>query len=390
MKRLLILTSHPIQYNAPFFKLLTQRNRIIVKVLYTIGETGGNHFDKGFKQSVDWDIPLLEGYDYEFVQNISLKPGSYHFFGIINRGLKEKITHYQPDAILVYGWSFFSHLLTMISFKGKYKIFFRGDSTMLDEVNSNYIKRILRKFILKQVYKFIDIALFVGLQNKLYFQSNGVSSKKLIFSPHSIDNLRFFDQKNLFQDRINEWKQNLKITDKLVFIFIGKYESKKNPAILINAFKKITTHNVALLMVGSGEQEKALKELSKYNDNIIFIPFQNQSYMPIVYRLGDVLVLPSSGPGETWGLVVNEAFACGLPAIVSDKVGCFSDLINPKVTGWVFENGKQDDLFHCMEEAISLGKEGLKEMGSYSRSLIQNWNFEENAKILEEPMNLIK
>jgi len=58
------------------------------------------------------------------------------------------------------------------------------------------------------------------------------------------------------------------------------------------------------------------------------LPFQNQSRMPVVYRLGDLLVLPSAY-GETWGLAVNEAVACGRPVLVSDRVGCAADVVEP-------------------------------------------------------------
>jgi glycosyltransferase involved in cell wall biosynthesis len=83
-------------------------------------------------------------------------------------------------------------------------------------------------------------------------------------------------------------------------------------------------------MVGNGPLENQLKVLAEPHDFIRFIPFQNQSQMPIVYRLGDILCLPSKGPGETWGLAINEAMASGRPVIVTDKVGCAQDLLRDR------------------------------------------------------------
>ncbi|MGN6533252.1 MAG: glycosyltransferase family 1 protein, partial [Ginsengibacter sp.] len=83
--RLAIITTHPIQYNAPLFSLLAKRNTINIKVFYTWGEKVlQDKFDPGFGKNINWDIPLLEGYDFQFVSNISADPGSHHFGGIDN------------------------------------------------------------------------------------------------------------------------------------------------------------------------------------------------------------------------------------------------------------------------------------------------------------------
>ncbi len=58
--------------------------------------------------------------------------------------------------------------------------------------------------------------------------------------------------------------------------------------------------------------------------------------MPILYRLGNVFCLPSKGPGETWGLAVNEAMASSRPVIVSNKVGCAADLVSEGANGYLF------------------------------------------------------
>ena len=111
IKRLAIITTHPIQYNAPLFKLIQERGNIQVKVFYTWGEAVlKNKFDPGFGQHISWDIPLLDGYDYSFEKNISTNPGSHHFKGIDNPDLIGNITAWNADAVLVYGWCFKSHL----------------------------------------------------------------------------------------------------------------------------------------------------------------------------------------------------------------------------------------------------------------------------------------
>ena len=110
-KKLAIITTHPIQYNAPLFKLLTEKNQISIKVFYTWGEDSiKQKFDPGFQRNIEWDIPLLEGYDYAMVENVSKNPGSHHYKGIINPTLNKEIEEWGADAILIYGWNFNSHL----------------------------------------------------------------------------------------------------------------------------------------------------------------------------------------------------------------------------------------------------------------------------------------
>lgn len=110
--------------------------------------------------------------------------------------------------------------------------------------------------------------------------------------------------------------------------------------------------------------------------NVVFLEFQNQSRMPDVYRTGDVLVLPSKGRYETWGLAVNEAACCGLPAIVSSHVGCGPDLIDDGKTGWIFEAGNTEDLRRCLCEAAS-NRHQLGQMGStLQRAVLRGFSYE--------------
>jgi glycosyltransferase involved in cell wall biosynthesis len=84
------------------------------------------------------------------------------------------------------------------------------------------------------------------------------------------------------------------------------------------------------------------------------LPFQNQSRMPIVYRLGDVFVLPSLY-GETWGLAVNEALASNRPVLASNRVGCAADVITPEC-GFVFDPYDAMALTRALDEVVASRK----------------------------------
>ncbi|UEG49450.1 glycosyltransferase family 4 protein [Ferruginibacter lapsinanis] len=386
MKKLVIITTHPIQYNAPLFKLISSRKNIDLKIFYTWGQAKDKVYDPGFGREREWDIPLLDGYDYEFIDNVSKAPGSNHFQGIVNPSLIKKIEDFNPSAILVFGWSFNSHLKVLRHFKNKIPVWLRGDSNLLDMSSGVSIKKNLRKLFLKWVFKHIDKAFYVGTANKKYFLEYGVPENNTVFAPHAIDNNRFADNNGEYDNKAKEWRKELGIMEEnVVFLFAGKLESKKNPALLAMAFEKLAEDNAHLIIVGNGVLEQELKEKFKSVKNLHFIDFQNQSLMPVVYRLGDIFVLPSKGPGETWGLAINESMACGRSVLVSDKCGCAVDLVQNGKNGYVFRSDDMTDLCEKMKIMISQ-KKNFKDMSAVSLSIIKNWSFENVAKAIEKSL----
>ena len=390
MKRLAIITTHPIQYNAPWFKLLAQNGKVQPKVFYTWEQSiQGAKFDPGFGKKIEWDIPLLEGYQYTFVKNVSDDPGSHHFKGIINPSLTKEIKEWKPDAILVMGWSFQSNLKCIRYFHKKIPVLFRGDSTLLDEKIQFSCKKILRRIFLTWVYKHVDTALYVGTANKDYYLKHGLKESQLVFAPHAVDNKRFIQTTATNKILVQQKRSENGIADDLtVFLFAGKFEKKKNPALLIDAFIKLDNIKTYLLLVGNGIEEEQLKEKvakqpADIRNRIQFMPFQNQSSMPDIYCLADVFCLPSQGPGETWGLAVNEAMACSKPVLVSNKCGCSPDLVKDEVNGFVVKSNDVDDLCNKMR-ILSINKDTLFTMGERSLQIIQQWSYEKICSAIEK------
>jgi glycosyltransferase involved in cell wall biosynthesis len=372
-KRLAIITSHPIQYNAPLFRLMNQSDvNYTIKVFYTWGQSEEKVFDREFGISVKWDVPLLDGYEYTFVKNTSTAPGSHHFNGIVNPTLNKEIEAWKPDAILVFGWSFHSHLRVMRHFYKKVPVLFRGDSTLIDEPTGFSIKKMVRRIFLTWVYRHVDVALYVGSANKKYYLKHGLTSSQLLFAPHAVDNDRFSNDQAHYSQKAQDWRNNLGIGEnEVVFLFAAKFSEKKDPELLIKAFIALNKPGTWLILVGNGELESGLKEKYGSNASIHFIDFKNQSEMPVVYRLGDVFVLPSKGPGETWGLAINEAMACGRAVIGSDKCGCSYNLVVNDKNGYIFESGNIDSLMDCLNKVML----NYKEQQIASAQMIKEWSY---------------
>lgn len=383
MQRLAIITTHPIQYYAPVFKLLHERQNISIKVFYTCGEGAQQKFDPGFGKNIVWDIPLLVGYPYEWVQNIAKDPGSHHSKGINNPGLIEQVTAWDPGAILVYGWFYKSHLKALRYFKNKIPVIFRGDSTLLDGTGG--FKGMLRNIFLKWIYSHVDHALYTGTNNKAYFIKLGLKEAQLTFAPHAVDNERFAASRT---DESATLRKQLGIgaNEKLV-LFAGKFESKKAPELLLRAFIEINLPDIHLLFVGNGVLDSKLKKQAVLYKNIHFIGFQNQQCMPVIYQACDLFCLPSKGPAETWGLAVNEAMACKKAVLLSDKCGCAVDLVT-KENGHIFTSENMAELAAALKELL-LNREILKNLGERSGSIIKSWSFINIVKVIEKKISQI-
>lgn len=384
MKKLAIITSHPIQYNAPLFRLLTERGNIQLKVFYTWGQTEqGFVYDPDFKQAFKWDIPLLDGYEKEFVENVSTNPSAGHFSGIKNKDLVERINRYNPDTLLVYGWSFHSHLQVLRHYKGKKKILFRGDSNLLDEKPGFSFKKAARRIFLSWVYRHVDLVLYTGEANRQYYLRHGLKDEQMVYAPHAVENERFFDEDGTKEQQAAAWRAELGLSDDtFVFLFAGKLEPKKDPGLLIDAFMQLTDPDARLLIAGNGMLEQELKAKAAADQRIIFLGFQNQQRMPLLYRLADVFVLPSKGPGETWGLSVNEAMACGRAVIVSNRCGCAQDLVSIGKTGYVFATGNQEILLKYMED-LNKNRDFCKQMGNNGLEKLAGFSFLSIANSIE-------
>ena len=382
MKRLAIVTTHPIQYYAPVFKLLYEKQEIIIGVFYTWGERALDKYDPGFDQKITWDIPVFDGYPYEWVLNTAAEPGTHHFKGIINPGLTDQLSAWHPDAILFYGWAYDGHLKAIRYFKNKIPVLFRGDSTLLNEKSG--LKGIFKSIFLKWLYKHIDHAFYVGTNNKAYFKRYGLKDNQLSFAPHAVDNERFEADKS--EDAFL-LRQKLDVREnEILILFAGKLEDKKSPLLLLNAFLALQKQGVHLLFIGNGALENDLKTKAKNATNVHFMNFQNQLAMPAAYQAADLFCLPSRGPGETWGLAVNEAMACGKAVLVSDKVGCAIDLVKENYNGTIFQSENSDDLIANLDKLTS-SKSTLTKYGENSKTIIMNWNFLKIAEAIENKLN---
>lgn len=380
MKKLAIITSHPIQYYAPWFRHLSHQAGLQIRVFYLWDFGITQQTDRGFGQSFQWDIPLLEGYDYEFVPNCSSRPGTCHFWGLNNPTLPQQLRHFGPDAVLLMNYNYAS-LYSLIAQWRETPLLFRGDSHHLFPGDGP--KEWLRRTWISLVYRRFQAILYVGQANYRYFRDHGVPAERLFYTPHAIENTRFQDQSDVVHQVAQVWKQELGIpVGDRVILFAGKFTTKKRPLDLLRAFQRLQvsqfeSSQISLLFVGAGPLESELRSESSHPDcagKVFFAPFQNQTQMPRTYAIADLVVLPSYGAGETWGLAINEAMCLGKPVIVSDHVGCAEDLVESGRNGLVVPAGDELALAEALQRALG-DPDQLLRWGEVSRQKIDQFSY---------------
>ncbi|MFL5240828.1 MAG: glycosyltransferase family 4 protein [Gemmataceae bacterium] len=375
MNRLAFVTTHPIQYYAPWFRCLAGQPDLQLKTWYLWDFGTTNQVDNGFQQAIQWDVPLLDGYDWEFVPNRSRRPGTADFWGIDNPELIGRLRAYDPSAVLCLGYNFatFARLLVHWN-RSRSPLMLRGDSHRL--VRSQGLKAWVKAQALKQVFRRFAAFLYVGKANRDYYRMHGVPDERLFFSPHSVDNERFMSNRSQVEREAAAWKRELGISEsKRVVLFVGKFEEKKRPLDLLKAFARARVKDTALLFVGAGALEAAIRDAARTASDIYIAPFQNQSQMPRTYAAADVVVLPSFGTGETWGLCINEAMCLGKPVIVSTHVGCARDLVVSGVNGFVFYAGDVGSLSDSLRNVLE-DRDRMEQFGRASFQRIHNYSYQ--------------
>jgi glycosyltransferase involved in cell wall biosynthesis len=372
-RRVAFVVSHPIQYFVPLHQRLGQRPDLAIKVFFTWHDGRAAVEDRGFKAPVAWDIPMPAGYELELVPNRSADPGTHRFLGLRNSSLMDRVMAWRPDVVHVTGWAWLSHLQALRAFRRLgVRTLFRGDSHLLDSPQTG-LRWWIKRAVLRRVYSWPNGFLVVGSANRAYCRAFGVAPDRLHACPHSIDVGRFAEPAAALDEEAMRWRKDLGISPvQTTVLFAGKFESKKRPAHLMRAVQRLGRPDIVVVLVGGGELQREIDGIAAAEpERFRVLPFQNQSRMPVVYRLGDQFVLPSAD-GETWGLAVNEAMACGRAVLVSDRVGCAADVVDP-ACGRVFEAHDPGALENALVELLA-NRDTLRLMGRAASARAQSFD----------------
>jgi glycosyltransferase involved in cell wall biosynthesis len=387
--KLACLVSHPIQYQVPLFREISQDPRFDLEVLFCSDKSTKSYLDEGFNRAIIWDVPLIGGYKHIFLPSIfdATKPNffnplNYHIHSILKKG--------NYDAVWIHGWGSLTAISTILFAKIlKIKVLMRGESGIHMKKPTG-IKGFLRIMMISFLNMTVDGFLAIGTNNKDYYLDNGVPSSKIFLVPYAVDNNFFLSHscKRLEIDKIT-----VKESETVVILFASKLERRKRADLLIDAFasllkKRLFSVEPILIIVGDGPEKSTLIDRARMlpHKSIHFLGFKNQSELPAYYDMADIFVLPSEQ--EPWGLVVNEVMNLGCAVIASDEVGCVRDLVVHEETGMIFTAGNMQALEKCLEELCSNSEKRLN-IAKQAKDKIKNWSYSEDINGLYQALGTL-
>ncbi len=355
---LAIITSHPIQYQAPLWRALAAAG-VKFEVWFLTPHAVKPSLDRQFGRTFAWDLDLLSGYPHRF---LPVRDGWRldRFTGV--RLASDWCTLFERQGvsrIWVEGWRF-SALWQAVHAARKLGIetWMRGETNDLRQPGS--VRAAVRRQALRWLFARIEHFLCIGSANRRFYTGFGISQARLHRAPYCVDNDYFAAAAANLRPQRAALRARWGISPEArVVLFCGKLIAKKRPMDIVIAAAQASRRSpypIFVLFAGDGELAGAVRTgLGTHDVPGIVTGFLNQSQIPEAYASADCLVLPSDS-GETWGLVINEALASGLPVIVSDQCGCAEDLAAPLGPGHVFSCGDTAALARSMTSC--LGKDG--------------------------------
>ncbi len=387
MKKIAIITSHCIQYQAPLFRSIAENADVDLTVFF-----GSDHglncekVDPGFGKAFAWDVPLLEGYQHVFLKN-SRPDRDVNDFFLDAPDLKFHLKSGSYDAIVIFGWNNVLFLQAIYwATKFSIPLILRAESN-LQHFQAPYVKA-AKRFLFPALFKKFSKFLAIGTHNARLYEHYGVPKEKISIAPYCVDNEYFSNLAKAKKEIAKQIRVKLNIKDSgTVFLYVAKFINRKRPLDIIQAALNNGDENAHFILVGDGFLLEECKQFVSQNNvkNINFVGFLNQSEIPAYYAAADVFVLPSHY--ETWGLVLNEAMASGLPGIVSNTCGAAVDMIKEGVTGYTYPMGDVDELARLFKKFTD--SPGLnKQLGLDAGLHVEKFSLAETIRALRDCLDL--
>jgi len=378
-RKLAVVATHPIQYQAPVWRGLAATPGLDIHVCFGSDHSVRGYRDSGFGVEFKWDVPLLDGYPWTFLSTGHKVADTERFFSLRASGLSRHLESFRPDCALITAYTPFFCWEALASLNRlRVPVFLRAETTDV-ALQRSAVKRTVRRFFLKRFYGRCAGFLAIGRNSRDHYLAHGISPARIGWAPYCVDTGLFDLQVREFEPRRQQLRRDWGFSeDHTVFLFSGKLIDKKDPLMLSRALLGMTDmerKRIGLIVAGDGALRPTFEmECRKaLGSSCIFPGFINQSRIGSLYAAADCLVLPSAW-GETWGLVVNESMQFGLPAVVSDRVGCHPDLIEEGETGHTFRTGDVDGLRDRLRKVMEMTPDRRRQVAERCRKVVSAYS----------------
>jgi glycosyltransferase involved in cell wall biosynthesis len=366
MRRVLLLNNVPAPYFDPLFERLGRESEWHLTVCYS----------SSWNRDVGWDEKNVG--DCKAHQTIILdrmRPGLKRRLGSPSAAamaIAGILNSQRPHYLICYGYTLKPQIaaITWAMLTGT-PFAVIGDANIYCD-NARGLKRLLRGWWLRRVTQRASALITIGVANRLFWESYGARPHQLFEARFAVDNDFYARASEARRAESVVLREKLGLTDSIVFLFVGRLIKRKNVDLIVRAARQVNDNRIAVVIAGTGEELVSLKAMAGDNPRVIFPGLVVPDELPLYYAMADVLVLPASQ--EPWGLVVNEAMACGLAVIAHRHCGATIDLVSED-NGVVLQTFSIDELARAME-MIAGNSELRRSMQKRSREKIESWSID--------------
>ena len=324
--------------------------------------------DPGLRQ---WQIYKKEiRFSYEVLASWRKRIGSYN--ALLNQGTSRALAAAHPDVILCGGYNYLASWQALLWARLHHIPFFLwSESNLRDARGGGAIVGLLKSEFLRECEGFV----VPGKAALEYLRTLGVKESAIFTAVNAVDNGLFAASAESARQDAARHRAQLGLPSRY-FLFAGRLVREKGVFELLSAYAKLETsvrQEIGLVLVGDGSCRGQLEEQARrISPGVIVIPgFAQREQLAVYYALGDILILPTYT--DTWGLVVNEAMACGLPVILSEAAGCAADLVTENWNGCIVPPGEVSSLTSAMRKlanqpnlCAAMGVNSKKRISNYS------------------------
>ena len=323
----------------------------------------------------DWLVYKDEiAFSYSVLPSRRWRMRGYHC--LLNWGMRAALRRQAPDVVVCGGYSYLASWTAQAWARRRQVRFLAWvESTLKDKRRGHLVVERLKRRFMDGCNGFV----VPGRASAEYVKSYGRQDSEIFVAPNAVDNERFSRGAQAARDRAGS--RNLLGVPQRFFLFVGRLVKAKGVFDLLEAYGQLAPELRAewgLVFAGDGPARKQLeKRAARIGGEVVFAGFVQRDQLASYYGLADVLVFPTYS--DTWGLVVNEALACGLPVIAARAAGCADDLVQDGCSGYLLDAGNVAQLRAAMEK-LAQEPELRREMGRRGREIIANYSPEACAE----------
>ena len=369
MKEIAFVIESPIQYHVSLFKHINKKDDVRAIVIYMSSRGVDPVYDENMEVIIDWDIPVLEGYEHIFLEKMPFhndeKGG---FWSRANYGLSEALRSREFNAAIIHGYHYFTSISALATCKALgLPVFLRGESE--DFFYRSFPKKAARDAFVELLKQVVDAALYIGKENEKFYLNHGFDERRLFHVPYCVDNNRFRPEKG--SDFDVSGRAGVK-KDGVLFVTASKHRPDRYLSDVITAFSEVPDSvDCSLMVLGDGPVRSNLEsraERGPRRSDIHFTGMIEQSDYPRYLAASDVLIHPSS---ETWGCAINEGISSGLAVLSSNEVLGWQDMVKPGVNGYVYPFRDTKTLTEQMKH-LAENPSTVRKMKRESRRIAEN------------------